>query len=134
MVGTWAYTNPQSHSKREYSVVHDGSQLLFQENRKVGCLVAGKDGWMVTNLKEGAKPAGTIRLKLVDEEMVSHFKRDDNDEWGLQISAQRLLAVEIEVPLYVAWCTDGGSCCVFACMFCLPCKPSLSCAHILIVL
>ena len=99
MIGAWTYDD----GKSKYSVVHDGSRLLFhEEDVGDGFLVADKDGWRVANLKEGAQTIGMIRLKLVDEEMISHFKADGKDQWGSQTRAQRLsTAVEIQVLLPV---------------------------------
>ena len=82
-------------------MVRDGSQLLFhQHGVSNGFLVAGEDGWRVANLKKGAQTVGMIRLKLLDEEMISNFKADGKDRWGSQISAQRL-STEIQVLLQV---------------------------------
>ena len=108
MIGAWTYKN----GRNKYSVVRDGSRLLFQEDvsehvpyacrpyKMHGFLVAGEDGWRVANLKKGAQTVGMIRLKLVDEEMISNFKADGKDRWGSQISAQRL-STEIQVLLQV---------------------------------
>ena len=98
MIGAWTYND----GKSKYSVLHDGSRLLFHQDGVDGFLVAGEDGWRVASLKKDARTVGMIRLKLVDEEMISNFKADGKDQWGSPISAQRLsTAVEIQVLLPV---------------------------------
>eukprot|EP00930_Biecheleria_cincta_P066512 TRINITY_DN5264_c0_g1_i1.p1 TRINITY_DN5264_c0_g1~~TRINITY_DN5264_c0_g1_i1.p1 ORF type:complete len:233 (+),score=47.84 TRINITY_DN5264_c0_g1_i1:144-842(+) len=77
IVGAWRYIGGA------YAIKESDGQLVFHENNLQGEL-RPEAGWLVADLP----PAGTIRLRMNGDDVLSNFK-PTNSEWGEDVTALR---------------------------------------------